>query len=209
MTKLFLSPGSCALGILILLEEIGDPFEIGLLNTRDGEQFKPPFSDINPKGKVPTLQRDDGSVLTEYPAIAVWLAKTNPNANLISSDLDTEIRMIEMMCFITSDVHKAGFTNLIVPQKLSADAAAQNDIRKAGRTYALKGLGLMSEALGDQVFFFGSISIVDATAYYVCCWAKAFDVELPKNLEKFHAGMSARPTVQRALKVWTPKAPPK
>jgi len=205
--KLFLFPGSCALGILILLEELDIPFETGLLDISSGEQFKPPFSQINPKGKVPTLQRDDGSVLTEYPAIALWLAKSHTNANLLSTDFETEIQMIEMMCFITSDVHKAGFTNIIVPHKLTSDTAAQDDIRKAGIANANKGFDLMSEALGDQEFFFGSFSIVDATAFYVCCWAKGFNVELPANLEKFHAGMAARPAVQRALKVWTPKMP--
>lgn len=205
--KLFLSPGSCALGTLILLEEIGQPFEVGLLNMREGEHMKPPFIKINPKGKVPTLLRDDGSVLTEYLAIALWIAKSFPDKKLIASDLEGEVRMIEMLNFIASDVHKAGFTNIIVPHKISANEDTQNDIRKFGRQNAVKGLALMSDALGEKEFFFDRLSIVDPTAFYVCCWAKAFGVKLPDNIERFYSGMASRPTVQRALDVWTPKGP--
>ena len=41
---------------------------------------------------VPTLQRDDGSVLTEFPAIATWLARKNPETGLLPSDADGEAR---------------------------------------------------------------------------------------------------------------------
>ena len=76
--KLYYSPGACSLGIHVLLEEIGKPYQTEIVNLREGAQFRPEFTSVNPKSKVPTLQRDDGSVLTEFPAIAVWLARTNP-----------------------------------------------------------------------------------------------------------------------------------
>jgi glutathione S-transferase len=37
--KLFYSPGSCALGVHILMEEIGAPFELQRVNFAEGEQF--------------------------------------------------------------------------------------------------------------------------------------------------------------------------
>ena len=77
--KLFYAPGACSIGIHVLLEEIGKPYEAQLVNLREGGQFKPDFTAVNPKSKVPTLVPDDGSVLTEYPAIAYYLARTNPD----------------------------------------------------------------------------------------------------------------------------------
>ena len=68
--KLYFSPGACSIGIHVLLEEIGKPYEAVRLNFQEGDQYKPGFTSINPKSKVPTLVRDDGSVMTEYPAIA-------------------------------------------------------------------------------------------------------------------------------------------
>ena len=65
--KLMYSPGACSVGIHVLLEEIGKPYEAQLVNLREGGQFKPEFTAVNPKSKVPTLVRDDGSVLDGVP----------------------------------------------------------------------------------------------------------------------------------------------
>ena len=90
--KLYYAPGACSVGIHVLLEEIGKPYELAKLDLKGGEQTRPPFSTLNPKGKVPTLQRDDGSVITEYPVIAYWLAKTNPEAGLMPTGEEAELQ---------------------------------------------------------------------------------------------------------------------
>ena len=64
--KLYYAPGVCSIGIHVLLEEIGKPYQLELVNLREGAQFKPPFTGVSPKGKVPALERDDGSVFTEF-----------------------------------------------------------------------------------------------------------------------------------------------
>ena len=76
--KLYYMPGACSIGIHVLLEEIGKPYDAHKVDGAKQEQYGPDFVALNPKSKVPTLQRDDGSVLTEFPAIAVWLARKNP-----------------------------------------------------------------------------------------------------------------------------------
>jgi len=95
--KLYYAPGACSIGIHVLLEEIGKPYQAEAVNFREGAQYKPPYTGINPKSKVPTLERDDGSILTEFPVIARWLALTNPQANLIPKDEETDIRATEVM----------------------------------------------------------------------------------------------------------------
>jgi glutathione S-transferase len=76
--KLFYGPGACSIGIHVILEELGAPFETQAVSTRDGSVRKPEYLAINPKAKVPALLRDDGTVLTEFPVIAWWLARSNP-----------------------------------------------------------------------------------------------------------------------------------
>ena len=100
--KLMYSPGACSIGIHVLLEEIGKPYETQLVNLREGGQFKPEFTSVNPKSKVPTLVRDDGSVLTEYPAIAYWLARTNPDKKLLPDDVDGQARALEAIGLLRS-----------------------------------------------------------------------------------------------------------
>ena len=55
--KLYYAPGACSLGIHILLEEIGKPFELERISLKDGEQYKPDYVAVSPKSKVPAVQR--------------------------------------------------------------------------------------------------------------------------------------------------------
>ena len=86
MTTLCYAKGTCAIGIHVLLEEVGKPYDLQKVDFSKQEQQSPEYKKINPKGKVPALVRDDGSVLTEYAAISTWLALNNPDKNLMPTD---------------------------------------------------------------------------------------------------------------------------
>jgi len=64
-----------------MLEEIGEPYEIELLNLKEGDQRKPSYLAINPMGKVPALKHGD-VVVTEVAAICCYLADAYPAAKL-------------------------------------------------------------------------------------------------------------------------------
>jgi len=100
--KLFYAPGVCSIGIHVLLEEIGKPYQLELINLREGAQFKPPFTAVSPKGKVPALERDDGSVLTEFPVIARWLGR---QANLLPKEEEADTRAMEAMEYAVGTMH--------------------------------------------------------------------------------------------------------
>lgn len=85
MLKLFYNPGSVALASHILLEEIGDDYEAVRLNIAIKEHTKPEYLKINPKGRVPALVTDQG-ILTETPAILLYLAQLYPEKQLAPSD---------------------------------------------------------------------------------------------------------------------------
>ena len=81
--KLYYAPGACSIGIHVLLEEIGKPYEAVAVNLREGAQHKPEFTGVNPKSTVPTLVRDDGSVhrvLKNFPSAEALLAAVEPFA---------------------------------------------------------------------------------------------------------------------------------
>src|SRR5580704_7332571 len=108
--KFFYAPGACSIGIHVLLEEIGKPYEAVRLDIRSGDTQKASFTDINPKGKVPTIQRDDGMVITEYPVVAYYLAKTNPEANLLPKSGDAELQAAMAMDYCVATIHMQGFS---------------------------------------------------------------------------------------------------
>jgi glutathione S-transferase len=64
-----------------MLEEVGEPYDVRLLNLRENEQRAPDFLAINPMGKVPAIDHD-GVVVTEAAAICAYLADAFPQAGL-------------------------------------------------------------------------------------------------------------------------------
>jgi glutathione S-transferase len=64
-----------------MLEEVGEPYDIHLLNLQKGENRAPAYLAVNPMGKVPALRHGD-AVITEVTAICCHLADAFPNAGL-------------------------------------------------------------------------------------------------------------------------------
>jgi len=198
--KLMYSPGACSLGIHLLLEEIGKPYETELVNLREGAQFQAPFTSVNPKSKVPTLVRDDGSVLTEFPAIAYWLARSNPRAKLLPEDIDSQARALEAMDYVVATMHMQGFTRIYRPGNFAPNAADEEAVKARGREIFDKGMAIMDKALAGKDHVAGPFSIADAALFYVEFWGAArLKMELPANCAAHYRRMLARPAVQRMM----------
>ena len=203
MNTLFHSPGTCSLGIHILLEEIGAPYELTLIDVTKGKQHQPDYLAINPKAKVPALQRGDGSLLTEWPAIAVWLALSNPDKKLLPSDTEGLARTLEAVDYIISTVHMHGFTRLWLPIHFSPNEADHPAIREKGRQIFEKGLAHFNAQLEGSDYLGGkSPSIADAALFYVTFWkVNRMKQEPPPNVAAHYARMCQRPAVVRALQM--------
>jgi glutathione S-transferase len=67
--------------IVWLLEELGEPHTLELVDIREGRHRQTDFIKLNPLGKVPTLVHD-GVVVTETAAVATYLADAFPTAKL-------------------------------------------------------------------------------------------------------------------------------
>jgi glutathione S-transferase len=78
---LYYSPQSRATGTRVLLEELGAPYDLHVLNMKAGEQRKPAYLAINPLGKVPAIHHS-GALVTEQVAIHIYLADLFPKAGL-------------------------------------------------------------------------------------------------------------------------------
>ena len=195
--KLMYSPGACSLGIHVLLEEIGKPYETEAVNLRQPASERT-LSALNPKGKVPTLIRDDGSVLTEYPAIAFWLAGTNPQAHLFPGDLEAQTRNLEALEFCVSSLHMQGFTRMFAARRAATPAEAEA-MTAQGRDVTVRGIAHMSTLLGDRPYLGDSFSIADSALFYNSNWAGMFGIDLPANIAAFRARMLARPAVAAVL----------
>jgi len=195
--KLYYAKGACSLSPHIVLREADLPFtlekvDLASKKTADGTDYLT----VNPKGAVPALQLDDGSVLTEGTAIVQYLADQKPESGLAPRAGTVErYRLMEILNYISSEVHK-GFSPLFNP-KISADWKAS----------ALANLGKkfdwLSGFLGAKTHLLGNtFTVADAYLFTVLSWSFRVGVDLGKwpVLSAYHSRVAQRPKVQDALK---------
>jgi glutathione S-transferase len=198
--KLYYSPGACSIGIHVLLEEIGKPYDLEAASLTAPVPERP-LTHINPKSKVPTLIRDDGSVLTEFGAIATYLARLNPEAHLVPADPDAEARMIEAMDYCVGTIHMHGFSRLFRAAKYTPNEADHPTVKAAGKEMVDSGFALMDARLAGHDYIAGAFSLADAALFYVEFWAAdRMKMTLPPNCAAHLARMKARPAVAAVLK---------
>ncbi len=205
--KLYWGPHSCAIGTHVLLEEIGKPYETEKVDVMGGGTRKPEFLAVNPKGKVPVLVRDDGSALTEYGAIALWLARANPDKHLVPADPEAEARALEILDYAVGTLHAQAFGRIFMPQKFEPKdvvhgtlGLGKSAIVKEGESMVHQGFEILSKALGGKPYAGGdTFGIADTALFYVENWAPQVKIDLPSNLAAHLERMKARPAVKRVM----------
>ncbi len=107
MLTLYYARGTCALASHLALEFAGAPYEAVRLDFKKNQQRSPEYLRINPKGRVPALVTDRG-VLTETPALLLYIAQTFPQAKLAPlDDAFLLARANEFNSYLCSTVHVA------------------------------------------------------------------------------------------------------
>ena len=187
--KLYLAPGACSLADHIALHEAGLAFDhvrvdLRTKRTEDGRDFH----EVNPKGYVPALVLDDGQLLTENVAILYWIAEQAPR--LAPGGSLGRTRLIEMLAFIGSELHKP-FVRSLFP---SSDADKKGAEEMIGRR-----LGFLAERLAGDYLFGDEVSAADAYLYVMLRWAGMQGLEVPEPLAAFAQRVEARPAVRQAL----------
>jgi glutathione S-transferase len=198
--KLLHAKGSCSLGILVLIEELGIACDVQSVDLASGEQRSDAFLAINPKGKVPALVLDDGAVLTEWPAIATFLSGLNPEKALLPSDPLAKARVYEATDYIVATVHMQGFTRMVRPGNFAPTEDGHDAVKARGREIFESGLAAMDAQLREQDYIAGDFSFADAALFYCEHWmVDRLGGSLPTNCRAHYDRMLARPGVMRAL----------
>ncbi|QJR15875.1 glutathione transferase GstA [Usitatibacter palustris] len=194
--KLYFSPGACSLSPHIVARELGIEIDLDKTDTKTKRTAAgDDFLAINPKGYVPALQLDDGSVLTEGPAIVQYLADSKPGAGLAPANGTIErYRLQEMLGYINSEIHKS-----YSPLFYDATPAETRTERLA---YLKKRYALIEQRLAGREYLFDRFSVADAYLFVVTNWARGVKLDLSEfpNLLEFQKRVAARPAVQAAMK---------
>ena len=195
--KLFYKPGACSLASHITLRESGKDFTldgVDLMKKRleNGDDF---FA-VNPKGQVPALLLDDGTLLTEGVAIMQYLADSVPDRQLLAPTSSlSRYKTIEWLNYIATELHK-GFTPLFRPD-------TPEDFKPTVRALLEKKMQYVNDSLKDNQWICGPrFSIADAYLFTVLRWAYAVKLNMAglSNIDAYMARMDERPAVAAALK---------
>lgn len=173
--KLYYSPGACSLSPHIALRAAGLPFDmikvdLATHKTADGGDY----AAVNPKGYVPALQLDDGSVLTEGVAIVQYIADHAPAAKLtpVANTME-RYRFAEWMNFLTSEIHK-GFSPLF-NSKLSEET------KGIMRDNLARRFDYLSTKLRDKPYLMGdTFTVADGYLFTLLGWCQMTKIDLSK-----------------------------
>ncbi len=192
--KLYYSPGACSLSPHIVANEAGVPVELVKVDIKTHKtEGSEDFYKINPKGYVPTLQLDDGTFLTEGPAIDLYIADRKPDSRLApASGTPERYKLYEWLAFINSEIHTS-FEPLFGsgPDAVKTQSKARIMLRFDYANGQLNGKPFL---LGD------SFTAADAYLFVMLTWAHHMKIALPHNLADFFGRVAQRPKVHQAMK---------
>lgn len=186
--KLYHFPVGPSLAARIALREAGLEAESIVVDfamlTPDGQ----PFSDVSAKAYLPALVLDDGAVLTENVAILDWISQQS--AALRPADAMERSRLIEMLAFLSTEIHKPFLSLLFMPGEEAKPILRQ----VISSRFALLGEGLKGDyLLGDR------FSTADAMLYVMLAGDRLPGIEVPEIFDAYVRRIGERPAVREAM----------
>jgi glutathione S-transferase len=194
--KLYYAPGACSLAVHIVLREAKYKFDIDKVDlaakkTESGEDYLT----VNPKGYVPALKLDDGTVLTEVGVILQYLADQKPRRGLAPKPRTPErYKLMEWINFTSTEIHKS-LSDFFNPKMTPEWRDAK--LERLGRR-----LDYLNTTLGGNEYLMGEFSIADAYLHTVLRWTDIHKIDLSRwpNIQAFMRRMADRNTVKKAIK---------
>ena len=195
--KLFYASGACSLSPHIVAHEAGIELRLQKVDLKTKTIIaEGDFLGVNPKGYVPTLELDNGEILTEGLAIVQYLADLKPEKGLAPPAGTFErYRLQEWLGFINSELHKS-YSPLFRP-----DTPAET--RAERLAYLNKRYAIVEKRLEGRPYLLGAaFTVADAYLFTVTTWAGhvKFDLTPFPNLRAFQERVAARPAVKAAMK---------
>jgi glutathione S-transferase len=199
MLKFYYAPGACSLATHIGLEESGAKFDGQKISFATAEQRTPEYLKINPRGRVPALVVEEGTIV-ENTAILDYIAgKFAPQ--LMPKDAVQRARAISLMAWFSNTVHP-NFTHIGRPERFATDTSVHEHLKATGKDNFFANLKEIDGLLAGKQWFVGdAFSVVDGYALVFYAWGKRIGLPMAelKNYTAWKERMMARPAVMRVL----------
>ena len=187
--------------VRIFLAEKNIPMEYVQVDLQKGENISPQMRQKNPMGKIPFLELDDGTCISEGASICLYFEELYPDINLLGNDLlekaniDMWHRQVELyffgqvgMCF----QHTTGyFKDRMTPVKEYGEVAGEN---------AKRFLNVLEKRLAESEFIAADrFTIADITALIAIDFARVVNIKISEeqtNLKRWYNAVSSRPSAK-------------
>ena len=201
MFKLYYTPGTCALASHITLAEAGAGYTTERIDFRTNQQNSAEYLAINPKGRVPALVTDRGT-LTETPAMLAFIAQSFPEAKLAPfDDLYAFAQVQSFNSYLCSTVHINHPHKMRGPRWATEESSFADMKRKVPQTVGASFALIERDMLRGPWVMGETYTICDPYLFTLAGWLEGDSVDLatlPKVMEH-RKRMADRPAVQKAL----------
>ncbi len=199
MYTLYYYPGNASLAPHLLLEEMGVPFHLALVDKKHNAQKSPEYLALNPAGRIPTLV-DDGQAIFESAAICLHLCDTHPTKGLFPLMGDPNRSLgYQWLMYLTNTIQ----TELLMyfyPERYTTHPEEAPHIVAAQETRITEMFALVDRALENANYLLGnSPSLCDFYLFMLASWADEFKTPPMsfKNIARVLKALAARPNVQK------------
>ncbi|MEO0750471.1 MAG: glutathione S-transferase family protein [Pseudomonadota bacterium] len=206
MYKLFYALKSASMGVRVLLEEIGAPYELIETSVKIDEPRPPEQLAVNPNGWVPVLLWEGGAMY-ECAAITMFLCDRHPEARLAPA-IDDPARptYLQTLVYFSNSVQNA-FQLTYYPDRFVDAPADEASARRRGNRRLRETWTVIDDQIGDKKWVLGTqFSAADIYLFMLTTWlrtAKGHPTlsEFP-NAKRIADKVLQRPSTQRVYQPW-------
>lgn len=199
MYTLYYSPGACSMAPHVVLNELGLEFELKKISLQDGDNRKPEFLKINPRGQVPVLE-DDGQVIREGAAILLHILDKHPGPMMPPSGKERDTAL-EWLMFANATLHPA-YARVFFLMK-NAEGPAKEQLIGTAVQMINKLWAEADTQLAKTPYLCGKeMTVADILLTVIANWGSRFPVvpTLGANVKRLIKEVSSLPSYQKALK---------
>ncbi len=193
--------------VRMFLAEKGIEIPTVQINTREREQFSAEFQKVNPRGTVPVLELDDGTLITESISICRYIEDLHAEPALFGRDakeravIDMWNRRAEFEIYVPAAEVVRNALEMFADRGIPGVTGGVPQIpalAERGRASFGRGLERLDERLGESRFLAGeAFSVADITAYIAIDFAKRGELVVPAslvNVRRWQDEIAARPS---------------
>ena len=189
--------------ISILLEELGQPYNVVPVDIGAGDQFKPEFLKISPNNRMPALvdpKASNGKPLAIFESGAIMMYLAEKHRRFWPQDVSGKYAVMQWLMFQMASVGpmlgQAGHFHNYAPEPIKY--ALDRYTNEGKRLY-----GVMDRRLGESAYLAGDYSIADMAVFPWLRFPERQGLSMDgfPNLKRWRDAIDARPAVKKGLEL--------